>query len=563
MFKKKVFSTILCLSLLFSFSINAFGIDYYDLEDGNLVLVVDVIDSNALLVRTSENKQALIRILGISSSENVSAKSYAENLLEGEYVYVRQDSVYPTLINRWNHMHVFLNNGINTENSVAEILLQTGLVNVDNSTLTSQVKNSYTTSQTEAEEAGFGIWKNDDYYYQGTGSFVVSEYAVNINTATSSEIIAMLKTVFDDEYNDYTYVASSIIDYRTENTFNRIDELKFVDKMIKDDYDELKNCFTMTTNIKSAYLTEIDSLSNISSSEAEKIQDYFSENSGATFEDLYEDEIISKSQYESNLPFISTTDSSQKLVPEPNFVVNVNTASREQLEDAGVSSSISNKIIDLREDYGFTFKNVTEIYKNSKISMDFDYINELEDNLSFVTNINTATKAEIESLFGDDYSSSSVSNIIDNRPFDSLSELKNIISSEEFSEIENHIKINENKIEYFNINTVTKSELEDLGVSSTAINWIMKNQGYIDSMSDLDDEVLTYDDMFTLYTNVNQATQEEILSLNSEISTSLANEIVNTAKNEMYADIDEIEELFDDYDLLEVFDEVSEFIVFR
>ncbi len=550
---------LIVLILLCSvYVINILGSDYKTLNNNDTVLVVDVIDANALLVKTQEGESALVRVLGIDASKTDEAKKYVESLIEGQFVQLKKDSTYPSLKGRWNYMHVFFNDTINGQISLGETLLSTGLAVVDNGTLTSEIKSTYNNSEDLAKNQNYGIWYNDDIYY----SNYKSEEAININTATASEINSMLKYVFGSDYYDYDYVDSAIINYRQDNIFNTIDELKFVDYITKDDYDDLKYYFTVTTNLNTAELRELQSLDGISESRAEKIQDYMSENINATFETLHNENIISDKEYINNKAYISSTPSDEKLLPEPNYVVNVNSASINQLKDAGVSNSIAKQIVSARES-GFTFKNVTEIYEHSKISMSRSYINDYEDNLTFVTNINSATRNEIESLFGDDYKTTTVNLILAKRNFDSLDELKNILDVEDYNTIFKHIKFNDDNIKYINVNTVTKSKLQELNFGDDAITWILKNQHRIDDMRDLEDELLLYDDKITIYTNINKASWAEILSLSDKISSSLANSIVSQAKKEMFASIDEIEEIFTVYNLEDEFKDFEDFIVFR
>ncbi len=557
MIHKRILILLIILTSLYS--INILGTEYQTLKSGDNVFVLDVIDANALLVRTSDNKQALIRVLGIDASKTDEAKNYVENLIENKYIVVKSDSVYPSEKGRWNYMHVYFNDTINGRVSLGETLLSTGLGVIDKNTLTNDINNNYTNKEEIAKDNNYGVWFDDNNYYN---SFK-SEHAININTATKSDITSMLKAVFDDDdYDDYTYVANSIINYRDDNIFTTIDELKFVNDMTKDDYDELRNYFTITTNIRTANMRELESLIDITNSRANKIQDYISKHSNTTFEELYEEDVITKNQYIKNKPYISTTPENEKLLPEPNYVVNVNTASTKQLKNAGVSNTIAKQIVEEREDSNFTFKNVTEIYEHSKISMNKSHINKYEDNLTFFTNINNATRIELESLFGDDYNKA-VIDLLYNKEINSLEELRVMIPVDDYNQICNYIKFDDSNIEYFNINTVSKEYLRNLKVDEDAIDWIMRRQGNIDDMNDLNDVVSKYDKMFTLYTNINKATVKEIMTLDEDIPTSMASTIVRIASNEMYAEIEEIEDIFIDNDLKSEFRNIDEFIVFR
>ncbi len=458
-------------------------------------------------------------------------------------------------------MHIYFNETINGEISLGETLLSTGLATIDSTTLTNQTKTIYNNSEDLAKNKNYGLWNNDDYNYYYT--YYKSDEAININTATKSKITSMLKHVFGVEYYDFDYIENAIINYRKHNIFNSIDELKFVDHITKDDYDELKYYFTVTTDLKTAGLRELESLDTISSSDAERIQKYMSENINASFETLYEENVISSNEYKYNKPYITSTPDDEKLLPEPNYVVNVNTASVEQLIDAGVSNSIAKKIVSERESTGFKFKNVTEIYEHSKIYMNKDYINEYEDNLTFVTNINDATRYEIQSLFGDEYEKSVVDLIMSKRNFNSLNDLKEVLSVKDYNTIYKHVKLNNDNIKYVNINTVDKSTLQSLNFDSDTISWILKNQYRIDDMRELDEDLLLYEDKFTIYTNINKATAFEIMSLSSKISSNLANSIVKEASFEMFANIDELEVIFNNYSLEDEFDDFKDFIVFR
>ncbi len=550
---------IMLILLCSVYVINILGSDYKTLNNNDTVLVIDVIDANALLVKTTTGEEALVRVLGIDASKTNEAKSYVENLIENQFITVKKDSMYPSLKGRWNYMHVYFNEAINGRVSLGETLLNTGLAVIDGSTLTNEIKVTYNNSEDLAKNQNYGIWYDDNAYYNN----YKSEEAININTSTKSEITSMLKYVFGSDYSNYDYIESAIIDYRNENIFNTIDELKFVDDITKSDYDDLKYYFNVTTDLRTAGLRELQSLNHISESDAERIQKYMSENMKATFETLYDENIITKSEYNDNKAYISSTPDDERLLPEPNYVVNVNTASVDQLKDTGISNSVAKQIVSARESSGFTFKNVTEIYEHGKISISRDYINEYEDNLTFVTNVNTATTNEIESLFGDDYESVVVSTILSNRDFSDDADLKKVLSVDDYNKISKHIKFNNNNITYVNINTVNKSTLTELNFDEDAISWILKYQDRIDDMRDLDEEVLEYDNKFTIYTNINKATSTEILSLSNEISSTIANSIVRDASREMFAHIDELEDIFNSYGLEDEFDEFKDFIVFR
>ncbi len=550
---KKSFKSFVVIMALMVVTTTVFATQYKKLYDGERVLVVDVIDANALLVKTSTGEPAFVRILGIDSSESELAKTYAENLIEGEIVTVRTDSSYPSLQGRWNYMHVYKGN-----ESVAETLLKTGLVKIDKQTLTSSTNQNYMQSESTAKQEGYGIW-NDGFTNTNNR---VSANAININTASKDEINDMLKEEFGDEYSEYKFVSTSIINYRRDNYFNTIDELKFVDNMTKEIYDDLRSCFTVVTNINTAQIPELESLINISNSEAKDIQKYIRENGHTTFSELYKEDVISKADYESNEMFVTSSSDNKLDATDPDVIVNVNTASEEQLEDAGVSSSDAEDIVEELES-GFTFKNLTEVYEHDDINISKDEYIAYEDNLTFVTNINNASKSEIESLFGDDYKEETVDKIIKNRPIDDSTQLIELIGKDEYDKIKSNIKFDDEPIEYFNINTVTKDELREKDIDESSIKWILNKQGRIYDMEDLSDDLLEYDSMFTIYTNINNVTSKEIQSLDDNITTSLADKIVRDARRERFASEDEIEEIFEDKDLEEEFYDIRKYICFK
>ncbi len=551
---KKIVSIFLSV-FLFTSNIYASN-DYTDIVENVYAVVTKVYDAEAMEVKlVTTGELANVKLLGINSHGYDGGYEYVNNRLLGKTVLITYDITVYTPVKNWNLVYMRESGDlINTK------LIELGFAQAELSTSTQTIYNKYLRLQSSAKNNSIGMWEDKGLVPSDKSSssqYYYDTNTININTATEYQLRASLDGVSSN-------LASNIVSYRQHNPFNRIEEIKFVEGMTKEIYDKNIRLMHVITNINKAKHTELNSLKNISSSEADDIIKYRDKNGQIYIKNLVNDNIMTSNDFSSNEKFISNVDENYLVVSEPEKVANINTATRSELTGAGLSSNDASTIIKLREE-GYSFKNIGELELIDDLSITRSTLQKLEDNLTVKTNLNMANKYELTSIFGGSYAgmTSDLNTIINKRNYKKIEEIRDIIGETRYDKIAPFIYIDSYSNDFTNINTATVDELIDLGISTSYARSIVEKSKKIDDFSDIPVNIKDFDEKITLYTNINNTSINELLSLNSEMTSSFANELIDYAKEQPFGSHTELRKYMDDNNLSELYNKIKEFIVFR
>lgn len=530
--------------------------------DRKLGLVVDIIDGEAMVVKFGD-ANVFIKLIGINTKASEDALDYMTTHVKGKYVWVVTEDLTGTDVQdtKYYSAYVYMQD---TGEMVNQILLKEGLANLKTSNLVASKYSELNSALSQAKSKKVGIWStnktssskksskssNSKYSYSGD--------CININTASSSQLT--------DLDGITSTIASNIINYRKQNPFNTVEEIKFVKGMTKDIYDDIYDEITVVTNINEATEKELLTLNGLSQSEVDSIIDYREDEGDFTsLEQFYQKTNLTSSDYNNNKNFISLEDEESIDYTINDSVVNINTASESQIKSAVgsvLSSSEVSYIISNRRN-GYTYKTLMELCKLPRNSITEQDVNYIEDNLHVTTDINNATTDELRSLFGSSYSSSDINEIKSKRPFDDIDEIEDIVGSSKFKQIKDFIYVDEYEVpDRTNINLADRSQLEDLSLTSSEVSKLEDKAKDINSAIDLPFNVSDIDNSISLYTNINTASESELETL-YDISSSTVSAIVSYREDQPFGSKDEIKQFFEDEDEMSVYRYIANYIVVR
>lgn len=517
---------------------------YTPILNNGYYIVTKVFDGEALEVKNPLTDDiSLIKLIGINTKSYDDAYLYMNNSLMGKSVYLKQShDIYPTS-GRWSLVYLVYN-GINYN----EELVRLGYAEATKATASNDDYAELANIEDTAKINHLGMWEDDDfsnYYYAN---------AININTASRDELLDSISSLRSS-------VARNIEDYRKYNPFNEIKEIKFVSDFSYYVFNENKNIMHVSTNINEADSTEINSLDGISDNRTEDILEYRADNGNITWSELEDDNIISYDQYKDNKDYVSTKNLIwiDKTIGDDS--VNINLASERQIDLVGFLSKEADFIYDYLEK-GYTLKTKEEIMEIDDLDMSITRFNQLEDNFNVMTDINNCSEYEVRSLFGDDYSKKEVEKIIDERPYRSIEDIEDIIGSKKYKLIKDYIYVDNYTNNFVNINTATKDQLMDIGMSDYDANKIL-NSSFIDSYDEIPTNISELDKSITLYTNINKAKKEELMTLHTDMTNGLAEEIIRYSNTYLFASDNELKEFLRKQNKGNLYNDLVQSIVYR
>ncbi len=548
--KGRFLALVITLSIFFTVSLNnIFASSMYGtLENGESVFVEKVIEGNAFLV-SKDGQEFLVKLIGIDTEGYDATIEILESFILSKEVTFNVSPNGYDLDDRWNYGTLRY---LNTD--IGSFILESGLGKVDLQSIdNTHLEHNYVNDQQFAQDRGYYIWEDelDDVY------FVVD--AININTASISQL--------QDDLDISNTLAKAIYYYKEENPINNHLELKFVDGVTVDIYEDIKNKFVVATNINTASFTQLVNLPGISEYDAKKIEQERI-NSHLNSSKLKNLGVLSESQFDDIIDFIyfdgvkNTIDS----VYPRNKVVNINTASDTQINETGIRKSHAQSIVSQKNKHNFVYKNFLDLQKLSNLGNTFNKNNNYKyyDNLNFVTNINTASVNEIESLYGDLHSDFNleISTLVKNRPYENYSEISQYFPSELHSLIENVVVFKDEDTNYININTATKSQLVSFGITENEARDII-NHRPIKTYTALDDDIEEFASEITLFTNINIASYDELKYLDTHFDDSVIREVISYREKQPFGSLDEVEDLFEEIDETDLFEDIEDFITIK
>ncbi len=553
---RRVISFILTVVLSVSSFCFALGAKNVVINGSVSASVIRIIDGDAIEVRLLQGGDtALVKFIGVDAQGYDDAVSFLTEYLLGQTVVISPDSGIASPVGIWNNMYVTLNG-----ENVNKLLIEKGYGVTNPSFMPASQYNDYLTVQRTAKTGNIGIWENGvrengtttlygNITYTGKLAYK-NKHIVNINTASPEMLTQGLNNITGG-------IANAIVNYREKNPFNTIEEIKFVQGFSKELFDSNKQILSVCTNVNYADEEELFSIGNITEDEVDDIIEYRRKHSKITSIGVLKDEkLLDSNRYKKYKDFLSTYDKTKIDVTENDVVVNVNTATRNHLIAAGLSSSAADKIVEYRKN-GYTYKTIGELAKIPGIGLTEQQVNEFEDNLNTQTDINEATDYEMKTVFGNE-----ASKIIQKRNYTSVSDVSEYLDYDKYSRIKNVIYVGSDDREYINVNTATNAQLTEYGFASDVAPKLSASKN-MKSSSDLPCELGENDRNTSLYTNINKATAKELKSLNNGITDGIINEIISYREEQPFGTADEMLKFFNDRNYFGFYNSVKELLVVR
>lgn len=508
--------------------------------------VLEIIDGEIIKVKIYNPQLGYevwdVKLLGVKTNASQEAYEYVYSNILNTKITLKTERLYSN-DNYLKYGYMYYGEG---KNFLNEELLRLGLAELDTddkySSLFSDLKSDYEFAKNNCK----GIFEEEDYYYE-------NGLKININLATKSEL--------DDYLEDVDYdLAREIVNYRTYNNFNTIDELKFVNSEIDAEwFKKNKNDIGVVTNINKAEEQELLSVFDYKEdSIVDDILDYREDDYFEEIDDIRHISGVSSKVFRHIKDFIDIKYTKELIEPDLKKV-NINTASHDQLRKIEhMTSSQASSIVKYRDNDRYSYKNIEDILKLQSYSS--HYFDRYCDNISLYTDINKAGKTELESLTQKE---ELTKKIIDERPFDDKATLLIIIP--ELRSVADYIYIDELKEKTkININLATKKVLEDeLELTKTEISYLRKYNRKYYNYIDLQKNISRVNMQITLFTNINTATQEELKLLNENIDTDIAEDIIEYRDTQRFTTRTELKDFFKDIDEEEIYRDINGFIVFR
>lgn len=526
-----------------------------EVDEPRVGIVIDVIDGNALRVMylkttVSIPETELILLSGVDTFGSDTAFEYTKNQLLGKPVFILYDVTDSDSSDDFSEAYVFLQ----TNESYNETLLRFGY-----GALNDQLDSLYYDDLEKAHNVALR---------QEIGIYETSETPpniININTAS----VTML-----EEHFDITFLkANAIVNYRKFNPINDSQELGFITSFFdRETIEKVRGGIHYETNVNTATIYELSSLFGSGNSldlayalDRERIFTDFS--SVNQLEDLD----VMDGYYEAVELFLKV-EANDNLLEEPfKEVINVNTASKNELvEIGGLTATMATNLVSLRSNSDFSFYSIEEL---GKVNFPMQNLGLLgyADELSIVTDINSASETEIASLFSrfglSDYLKGVLAEkLVKYRPFYDYDDLRIVMGSTFYEELLPYMTLGTMKRDLrapININTADDEEI----MMHLDMDDDQKRQLIIgpyrytdpDSVAFMTQENGPY---ITLYTNINTATLDELLLMNDGMTYSLAKAIISYREYYPIYDYSELEVLFNDYNKSNLLIAMKDYIVF-
>jgi DNA uptake protein ComE-like DNA-binding protein len=541
-----MFSLLMALS---SVTVNL-SANYVQLTGVARGVVTAVFDGNAIEVRLDNGNMALVRLLGVETHGSDEAYKWLTNEILGSTVRLERDPAI-TDTNRWNRMYVFRDSDfINLK------ILQNGLGRIVSADLpVLSRRQEFVSAENFARSAGAGIW------YSTPPSLlpaVINYDRVNINTVTTTYLM-------DNFENMEWMMAQRIVSYRLSNPYKTIYDIKFVPGMTKALFDEIRPQITVTTDINTASRFEIMSLDLMTDEWADELIKAREEK---PIEDLLTAFLripgFTWVQTFWRIRDVITVEGFPATVlSQPNITVNINTASRERLIQAGLNASRADIVITQRNMYHI--KSLYELANVSGLGFTEGMVNSLADNLTTRTDINNATEQEIRSLLNIAVTHPDITAIMRNRPFTDMEHLRNNITAASFERIEPHIFIGSGSrfTEYVNVNTATISQLTGIGYSTAQASAIHARRGRMLTPRDLPADAAVHARQITMITNINIASPSELSTLGAFMTDAFISEIIAYRNDQPFGSRAEIQSFFIQNQMLAHYRTIERFIHVR
>jgi DNA uptake protein ComE-like DNA-binding protein len=523
------------------------AIGYVVLEGAASGKIIEVLDGSSIIVQVAGSTDlARVRLIGVEERKDNMAFSYLNSNYLGKTVTLEFDDKIPSPENfYWNVMYVYYGKTL-----INRDILGKGFAKTNESHRAAAMYDNFLDDAANSMVNQIGVWDDGKamYPYAGTG--------VNINTATVEQLRGLLM-------ESDSKVVDNIAAYRSENPFDTVSELKFVDGFTRDMYNKVRNSAVVSTNIQTATDRELLTLKNITEKDVAAILDYRNITMFYDVSELATKNLISRPTYDLNFPFIAVTDRPELSYAIPDMVVNINTATAEQLLAVGIPRHQAELIVSAREASAYSYKTLGELVHIPDMAWSDADLDKYADNLRVLTDINTAPHNELLSLFPDG-DTGEAENIFRARPFMSASNVQHLISAASYDRIKKYIYASsDTPPKYVNVNTATLDILTGAGLSEESAAAVYRVRGQIYRGEQLRGDYAPLDMHLSLFTNINTATYEEIESLSADLTLGMVGSIVAYREDQPFGSLDEVREFFEKLGSASMFNTIGKYIVVR
>lgn len=482
--------TLAFMLIIITSPIQAIGFSskYEDYETGKITKVIDG-DAAVILIGQNGNYHAkALKLIGVDCQGNQAAFEYTKNQILGKKVYITYDPKIEKRDQEFYNVYLFMDQST----QLNQQLLALGLAELNSAHSQSKYYAQYLSANADARLYEQGIYQND----------ATPTEIININLASRALLIEHLGI-------DQT-TASQIEAYRRQNPINSVRELGFVSpQLTRELLHQKKAGLHCVTNINSATTYELASL--------------FRSNPNDNVDAIYNTRLyrpiaghreLNKIGYIGlELPtirdFITYQGTDYDFQNPEQYVVNVNTAAKSELQIAlKLSDTTIAKLVSYRklhspiyslQELGFS--------KNPLFDKNVLYY---QDDIHCITEVNTANKSEIISLFslfdlGLNRKTELADQFIKNRPYYSYQELQAQLGSQQYQKLlpfieiagmERPYRIDTGK--YLNINQCSLAELKQMSKYATTFT-AMKTLNYRSQYP-----IYNKTDLYQLFKEINQ-----------------------------------------------------------
>jgi DNA uptake protein ComE-like DNA-binding protein len=511
--------------------------------------IIEVIDGASIVVQLAKsNDVARVKLIGVEERADNLAFSYLNNTYLGKTVSLQFDPNIPSPQDfYWNVMYVYQGATL-----INRDLLGKGFAKVNERHRYASMYTNFLEDEGNSQTYQIGVW--DD----GKALYPYAVGGVNINTASAVQMRGLLS--LSDVDNK---VIENILEFRASHPFRQVSDLKFVEGVTRELYNRVRNSVTVSTNIQTATERYLITLKNITEQDVAKILNYRAHTKFTDVAELLTKDLISKATYEFNFPFIDVTDRPSIPYSMPDLCANINTATAAQLRAVGIPAHQAGLIAAYRENTDYSYKTLGELLLLPDMNWTEGDLNKYADNLTVLTDVNTARYSELLSLFPDD-APGEADNLLRARPFMSSANAQHVISAASYNRIRNFIYASaDTPPKYVNVNTATLDVLKGVGLTPATADAIYRQRGRLYFGRQLPGDYKAFDTHLSLFTNINTATYEELESLSPELSLGMVASIVAYRDDQPFGNLEEVRAFFEKIDFTNLYNSISKYIVVR
>lgn len=521
--------------------------------------VIDVIDVDSIVVQTAEG-QALVRLIGVSPNGSANSVAFLANQIMGHTVSLTSDPNMGTDMNRWNTRYVILG----SRNINIEIVLA-GYATINEAHSHASLFGQFQTAQSTSQIAGLGDWAND----LNRPHMIRASDRININTASA--------VLMREQLDIPVALSNAIVAHRNTAPYQHLSDLSFVTGMTREIFTNSRHRLGISTNINTANEFELMTLGLNETQARNVVASRVNQGVFTNIQQIRDRNLITQAQFNNIQHFIAITDVYEIQFSRNAFRANLNTASLAQLTRAGATNVQANAIIAQRNILPIrSFQDVLE-----HTSFTIANINALSDNMRAKTNINTAPRSEIETLFGrfGSMTAAQITNTTnaimshrDTSSFTSLNQFAALLPANfPFASIEPFIYIGTRPTPIVvNVNRATQAQLVAVGVPSATAQQIVNHSQRVNGWmlptnlpAIVQNLPLDVRSNLSVRTNINTATAEELMSLDNAMTTQIINAIMTARDDQPFGQVVHVRDIFVDFGQLALYNRIQRFLIVR